>query len=78
MTDVVALAERLYKKVNQQRTPEEVVWTDLVNYIVEAIESLYVLSGRTFSFDDGKFEYDETGVAISFADELKSDEKQWV
>lgn len=78
MTDVVALAERLYKKVNQQRTPEEVVWTDLVNYIVEAIESLYVLSGRTFSFDDGKFEYDETGVVISFADDLKADEKQWV
>ena len=78
MTDVVELAERLYKKISSQRTPEEVHWTDQVHWITEAIRKLYVISGRSALFDEDKFEYDDSGNAESFADDLQLDEKEWV
>jgi len=61
MTDVVALAQRLYRKINQQTTPEPVGWVDLVHMIEDAIEDLYVISGRALLFDGDLFETDESG-----------------
>lgn len=78
MTDIVALAEKLHHKINQQKTPDEVYWADQVRFITDAIEDLYVISGRTFSFSEDKFGYDETGVAVTFADTLELDERRWV
>lgn len=78
MTDVVALAQKLYNKINQQRTPEPVDWFDMVRMIKDAIEDLYVISGRAMSYSEDKFEYDESGVVISFADTLELDEERWV
>lgn len=78
MTDVVKLAERLYRKVNSQRVPMEVGTADLINLIEDAIRRLYVISGRAFLMSDDKFELDEEGVVTTFADTLISDEEEWV
>lgn len=78
MTDVVALAKKLYRKINQQRTPEQVEWTDLTHYIADAIEALYVVSGRTLRYSEDKMEYDESGAAVSFSENMELDEREWV
>lgn len=78
MTDVVKLAERLYRKVNSQRVPMEVGTADLINLIEDAIRRLYVISGRAFLMSDDKFELDGKGVVTTFADTLVSDEEEWV
>ena len=78
MTDIVALAEKLHHKINQQKTPVDVDWVDQVRFIMEAIEDLYVISGRTFLFSEEKIRYDESGVPAEFADTLQLDERRWV
>ena len=78
MTDIVKLAQRLHKKINSQRTPEEVHWTDQVDWIAEAIRTLYVISGRTMLFSEDKFEYDDSGNPETFEDTLSLDEEEWV
>lgn len=78
MTDIVALAQRLNRKINSQRTPEEVHWTDQVHWIAEAIRQLYVISGRYKEFSDDMFEYDGSGNEESFSETLSLDEQEWV
>ena len=78
MTDVVDLAHRLYKRVNQQTTPAEVGWSDLVHIIIEAIEDLYVISGRSSQFSEDMFEMDDSGSTCTFSDDLALDERKWV
>ena len=78
MTDVVALAQRLHRKINSQRTPEEVHWTDQVLWVAEAIRKLYVISGRAIQFNEDMFEYDESGDIMSFSETLSPDEVEWV
>ena len=78
MTDVVALAQRLHRKINSQRTPEEVHWTDQVLWISEAIRKLYVISGRYALFSEDMFTYDESGNIESFESDLSLDEQEWV
>ena len=78
MTDVVVLAQRLHRKINSQRTPEEVHWTDQVLWITEAIRKLYVISGRSAQFSEDMFEYDESGNVENFTDTLSLDEEEWV
>lgn len=78
MTDIVNLAQRLHRKINAQRTPEEVHWTDQVNWIAEAIRHLYVISGRSALFSEDMFEYDESGNPETFTEDLGLDEQEWV
>ena len=78
MTDVVALGEKLYRRINQQTTPVYVDWVDLMHYIEDAIEALYVVSGRSSLYSEDKFQLDEGGMICSFADDLELDERRWV
>ena len=78
MTDVVALAQRLYRRINQQTTPEPVGWVDLVHMIEDAIEDLYVISGRSNQYSEEMFEMDESGNACTFEKDLELDERKWV
>ena len=78
MTDVVSLAQRLYRRINQQTTPEPVGWVDLVHMIEDAIEDLYVISGRSAFFSEDMFEYDESGNVENFTGTLSLDEEEWV
>lgn len=78
MTDVVKLAHKLYRRINQQHVPEEIGWVDLVHLIEDAIEDFYAYSGRAHLFSEDMFELDESGNAVTFSEDLKSDEKKWV
>lgn len=80
MTDVVALALKLYRAINQQTTPETVSQVDLVYLIIDAIEELYIISGRQSLFSDSKIVFDDEGESIvcTFEDDLSTDERKWV
>lgn len=78
MTNVVHLAQKLYRKINQQKVPVQVGWVDLVHFIEDAIEDLYVLSGRSALYSEDMFEMDESGNACTFSDDLPLDERKWV
>lgn len=78
MTDVVALAKRLFKRIQWQSTPQDVTQSDMCNYIAEGIIWLYTMTGRGETFDDMWFSYDENGCVVSFKNDLPADEKQYV
>lgn len=78
MTDLVKLAQRLHRKIKWQEVPEKVDWIDQIDLICDAIQRLYVISGRTFLYNDDKFIYDADEVAVQFADNLELDEREWV
>lgn len=73
MTDIVALARRLHRRIKWQEIPEEMTSEDLIDIVCDAIRMLYVISGRTFSFSEDKFVNDST-----FEDTLELDEQEWV
>ncbi len=55
MTDIVKLAQRLYRRIKWQEIPEELTSTDLMDILCDAIRMLYVISGRTFQFSEDMF-----------------------
>lgn len=55
MTDMVKLAQRLYRRIKWQEIPEELNSSDLLDILCDAIRMLYVISGRTFQFSDDMF-----------------------
>lgn len=55
MTDMVKLAQRLYRRIKWQEIPEELTSTDLIEILCDAIRMLYVISGRTFQFSEDMF-----------------------
>lgn len=77
MTDVVALANRLYKRIEWQTVPDEITREDLTEFIAEAIEHLYVMTGRSHLFSDDLFTKDDE-MYLTFEDDLIADEKQYV
>lgn len=78
MTNIIALAEELYKSVNQQKVPEEIGQAELADMIVSAIKDLYVISGRTMLWEDEWITYDEDECPVTFEEDLKLDEQRWV
>lgn len=70
MTDIIDLADELYKSVNQQRVPEEIDRYELEEMVVQAIKDLYVISGRTMLWSNDKIVEDEDGHPCTFADTL--------
>lgn len=77
MTDVQALAKRLFKRIEWQSVPSEITIEDLTEFIAEAIEHLYVMTGRGTSITDDMFVRDND-LVISFAENLPADEKDYV
>lgn len=77
MTDITALAERLYTRIEWQRVPFDVTQEDLINYIVEAIRYLYVLTGRALQYSDDLF-LKQDDLICSFSPTLAEDEKEYV
>lgn len=77
MTDIVALARRLYGKVKWQETPEQIGYLELVEHICDAIRSLYVITGKARQFEEDMIVYDGDG-AVEFKEDLKLDEREWV
>ena len=78
MTDLEKIAKKLHRAIKWQEVPDEMGYTDLIELICDAISRLYVISGRTFLYNDEKFGIDETGVARTWADKLEADEIEWI
>lgn len=77
MTDIVALAKKLYTKIEWQTVPDTVTQEDLTAMIADAIRYLYVMTGRALTFDEDKFIIEDDEY-ISFADDLPLDEQEYV
>lgn len=77
MTDITALAERLYTRIEWQRVPFDVTQDDLIDYIVEAIRYLYVMTGRALQYSDNLFEKRD-GLPITLKAILAEDEKEFI
>lgn len=78
MTDIMALAYRLHRKIKWQEVPETVTHRDLIDLVCDAIRKLYVISGRTFLFSEDKFIDDRDEQTFSFMDDLLIDETEWI
>ena len=77
MTDVVALAKRLFDRIEWQNVPDTVTRDDLTVMIADAIRYLYVVTGRALNFSEDMFTI-EDGIYTIFSDELKIDEVEYV
>lgn len=79
MTNISAIAHRLFRKIKWQEVPEEVGQDDLIELVRDAIRKLYVISGRTFQFSEDKFqEIEGDSYEWSFEDDLMIDEIEWI
>lgn len=77
MTDIVALAKKLYEHIEWQNVPDVVAREDLTVQIADSIGHLYVMTGRALQFDESMFERDGD-MYISFRNDLKKDEEEYV
>lgn len=82
MTDIVALTNRLFRKINSQNVPIMIDKYELIDYIKDAIRSLYVISGRELSFSedmfiDSEIEGDAEPV-VTFDNDMSLAESEWV
>ena len=81
MTDIGALCERVYEKIEWQRFP--VGFSDpqreqmILNNIIEAIKDLFVVTGRAQEYYDYEYVY-EAGVPSEFTYTLQLDEEMYV
>lgn len=77
MTNVVSLAESLFRRIQWQNVPEDVTKEDLSVLIADAIRYLYIVTGRTMQFDDSMFSYAD-GMCTSFSQDTYLDEKEYI
>lgn len=76
MTDIMKLAEELFTRIEWQSVNDPVTIEDMTGYIVEAIKTLYVMTGRAMLFsDDLIIKTEETYV---FKETLPLDEQEYV
>ena len=78
MTDVVALAKRLFGRLRWQSVPDTITQDDLTDYIAEAIRYLYVITGRALELNEEMFTYEENGLCVAFENKLEADEIEYV
>lgn len=77
MTDIVFQAKRLFERIEWQNVPDVVTEDDLTGLIADAIRDQYVMTGRAMQFDEKMF-VKEDDMYLSFSDELKADEIEYV
>lgn len=77
MTDIVFQAKRLFERIEWQNVPDVVTKDDLTGLIADAIRDQYVMTGRAMQFDEKMF-VKEDDMYLSFSDELKADEIEYV
>lgn len=76
MTDVIALASRLFDRIEWQNTPDDVTKDDLAVMIADAIRYLYVVTGRALEFSESMFSKGED--SYTFDPTLQLDEQEYV
>lgn len=77
MVDISALTEELHRRIEWQKTPEEVYRDDLASYVVLGIKDLFIMTGRAAQYSDDLF-VAEDGVPVLFNGELLADEREYV
>lgn len=77
MTDIILLAQRLYRRIKWQSVPEDVTREDLTQYIAEAIRHMYVMTGRAMTFSEEWFT-SEGDMYTLFSQDLPLDEQDYV
>lgn len=78
MTDVMALSRRQFKRIEWQIVPQDMGQEEISEMIAEGIRELYVMTGRALEFSEDKFEVDDGGLYVSFADDIALDEVSYV
>lgn len=85
MTDVTALAGRLYDRICWQRVPEDVGLDEMTEWIADGIRHLYLVTGRALRFDEHWFIREaaeegktEAGLITAFTQTLALDEAEYV
>ena len=76
MTDIMKLAEALFTRIEWQSVNDPVTIEDMTGYIVEAIKTLYVMTGRAMLFSDDLII--KTEEAYVFNETLPLDEQEYV
>lgn len=76
MTDVIALASRLFDRIEWQNTPDDVTKDDLAVMIADAIRYLYVVTGRALEFSESMFSKGEDSYTFDLT--LQLDEQEYV
>ena len=77
MTDIVLLAQRLFRRIKWQSVPEDVTREDLTQYIAEAIRHMYVMTGRALTFSEDWFT-SEGNMYTLFSQDLPLDEQDYI
>jgi len=77
MTGLLELAAELHRRIEWQKTPEEVYQDDLAAFIVAGLKDLYIITGRAAVFSDSLIEL-EDGLPARFAHDLPLDEREYV
>jgi len=77
MTDVINLAHRLFQRIEWQSVPDTVGEDELIEFVVDAIRYLYVMTGRTMQYSEDMFIFDG-GIRARFSDDLLLDEQEYV
>lgn len=78
MTDILALSEKLRRRIEWQSIPDDLYDADLTLFIVDAIIDLYVKTGRYNQLNEDDFvKVEDTGY-VSMNQDLPLDERQYV
>mgnify|MGYP006913125851 CR=1 FL=1 len=76
MTDIMKLAEALFTRIEWQSVNDPVTIEDMAGYIMEAIKTLYVMTGRAMLFSDELII--KTEELYIFKETLPLDEQEYV
>ena len=77
MTDMIAMAKQLLKRIEWQNVPGDVTAFDLTEYIADGIRWLYTMTGRSCEFSESMFVFDD-GLYKCFTSDLQLDEREYV
>lgn len=78
MTDLTPWINRLYEDVQWQRVPIAMTMDDemilLTRCFIKGLEFMYIATGRGTTFSEDMLTFNDYGVIVSIADDLKIDE----
>lgn len=78
MTDLENLTQRLFKRIEWQRVPDDVTREDLSEYIAGGVRELYVMTGRALEFSEDMFIKNDWDIITEFVEDLPLDEQEYI
>lgn len=77
MIDIAALTEELHRRVEWQKTPEEVFRDDLAGFVLLGIKDLMIMTGRAAQYTEANIAYDDD-MPVSYDASILADEQEYV